>query len=136
MNSHRINPRILKHARDLRKPLTPPETLLWSRLRNRQLGRFKFRRQHPIGRYIVDFCCTETRLVIELDGDSHAEQEEYDRKRTQEIVEQGYHEMRFNNRDVFKNLDGILEMILLDCESTIHPPLTPPFQGGGLETNP
>ena len=134
--THRIKPRILKNARQLRKPLTPPETLLWSRLRNRQLGGFKFRRQHPIGRYIVDFCCTETKLVIELNGDSHAEQEEYDRKRTQEIVERGYHELRFSNRDVFKNLDGVLEMILVDCQSYINPPLVPPFQGGELAPSP
>ena len=72
--SRRINPRILKNARELREPLTPSEALLWSRLRNRQLNGFKFQRQHPIGKYIVDFACPDVRLFIELDGDSPAGQ--------------------------------------------------------------
>ncbi len=129
---HRIKPRTIKFARELRKPLTPPEILVWSRLRNRQLGGFKFRRQHPIGNYIVDFCCIEARLVIELDGDSHAEQEEYDRKRTQELVAQGYHEMRFTNRDVLHNIVGVLEMILEDCLRWSSPsPQPSPSKGEG-----
>ena len=131
---HRIKPRTLKFARELRKPLTPPEQKLWSRLRNRQLGGFKFRRQYPIGNYIADFCCVETRLVIELDGDSHVEQEEYDKKRTQEIVLKGYHEMRFANRDVLQNIEGVLEMILEDCLRWNSPsPQPSPTKGEGAE---
>ncbi|MGB9594050.1 MAG: endonuclease domain-containing protein, partial [Anaerolineae bacterium] len=70
----RTDPVILARARGLRRPQTPAEGLLWTRLRNRQLGGFKFRRQHPIGRAIVDFYCERCRLGIEIDGDSHAEQ--------------------------------------------------------------
>jgi very-short-patch-repair endonuclease len=112
---HRIKPRILKNARTLRRPMTPAEAKLWSRLRNRQLGGFKFRRQHPIENYIVDFYCAEARLTIELDGDSHAEQVEYDKKRTLWLTEHGYREMRFWNREVMQNLDGVLEQILDGC---------------------
>ena len=106
---------MVERARKLRKPLTPPETLLWSRLRNRQLGGFKFRRQYPIGRYIADFCCFEIKLVVELDGESHAFQEEYDKKRTDELAKHGLDEMRFWNRDVSANIDGVLEQILEEC---------------------
>ncbi len=97
--------------------MTPPEAKLWARLRNRQLGGFKFRRQHPIGSYVVDFCCAERRLTVELDGDSHAEQEEYDKKRTSWLIEQGYQEIRFWNREVMQNLDAVLEKILDACLS-------------------
>ena len=113
----RIKPRILKNARALRKPMTPAEAKLWSRLRNRHVG-FKFRRQHPIGNYIVDFCCTEIKLTIELDGESHVEQQEYDKKRTAWLIEQSYREIRFWNREVLQNLEGVLEQILVACQQT------------------
>ncbi len=119
---HRIKPRTLQHVHALRQPLSPPEALLWSRLRNRQLGGLKFRRQHPIGSYIVDFYCAEARLVIELDGDSHTEQIEYDAKRTLWIGEQGHREIRFWNREVLQNLDGVLQMILQACGKTSPSP--------------
>ncbi len=119
---HRIKPRILENARALRRPMTPPEAQLWSRLRNRQLGGFKFRRQHPVGNYIVDFYCAETWLTIELDGDSHAAQVEYDRERTAWLTEQGYREMRFWNREVLQNIDGVLEQILDACQKTQQQP--------------
>ena len=119
---HRIKPRILRNARALRHSMTPPEAKLWSRLRNRQLGGFKFRRQYPIGDYVVDFCCPESGLTIELDGDSHAMQQEYDKKRTEGIAAQGYREMRFPNRDVVQNLDGVLQMILDACQAYTSTP--------------
>lgn len=112
---HRIHPITLRNARSLRRTMTPPEAKLWSRLRNGQLGRFKFRRQHEIGNFIVDFCCAETTLVIELDGDSHTAQEEYDEMRTRKLNEQGYQVIRFTNRDVLQNLDGVLTKILDMC---------------------
>ena len=80
--SHYLHPRtppiLLQAARELRQPQTPAEQKLWSHLHNRQLNGFKFRRQHPIDRFIIDFYCDEARLCIEVDGDSHAEQIEYD----------------------------------------------------------
>ncbi len=115
---HRIIPRILGRARKLRQPLTPPEQKLWRHIRNRQLGGFRFRRQYPIGRYVVDFYCADCRLVVEVDGDSHGEQVEYDEKRTKELKEHGYRIIRFTNRDVLKELENVLEMTLYACEKS------------------
>lgn len=128
---HRLQPCTLKHARTLRQPLALPEQLLWSRLRNRQLGEFKFRRQHPIGKYIVDLCCIEAKLVIELDGESHGEQVEYDKKRTQEIAECGYREIRFTNRYVVNSLDDAWEVILQSCLANVSPSPHPSLRGRG-----
>jgi len=72
---------------------------------NRQLAGYKFRRQQPIGRFIVDFYCADVKLVIELDGDSHAGQVEYDSARTQWLEDREYHVIRFSNWDVHKNLE-------------------------------
>ncbi len=78
---HRTDPTIIANAYRLRQERPPAEAKLWSQLRNQQTG-FKFRYQHPIHRYVVDFCCLSTRLIVEVDGDSHAEQEQYDSART------------------------------------------------------
>jgi very-short-patch-repair endonuclease len=88
---HFIAPRILQRSRDFRHPLTPPEAKIWRAVRNRQLG-FMIRRQHPIGRFIADFYCAEAMLVIEIDGDVHADpdQAEYDQARTGWLEERGY----------------------------------------------
>ncbi|MGA9347784.1 MAG: RecQ family ATP-dependent DNA helicase [Anaerolineae bacterium] len=118
---HRIYPPILASARELRQPQTPAEKKLWTHLRNRQLGGFKFRRQHLIGSFIVDFYCAACRLAVEIDGDSHAEQEAYDQARTAWLNEQGYHVIRFINRDVFQHLDDVLEAILGECQKLSSP---------------
>ena len=134
---HRIYPPILANARELRQPQTPAESKLWARLRNRQLGGFKFRRQHPIGRFIVDFYCAATRLVIEIDGDSHAEQVEYDQARTAWLSEQGYRVIRFRNQDVYRRVDEVLEAILVECQGTVpSPPAPPPTGGKGAAPSP
>ena len=112
-----IRRNLVQRARALRHPQTPAEARLWSRLRSGQLGRFKFRRQHPMGHYIADFCCVESRLVIELDGETHAEQQEYDRARTQYMADLGYSVMRISNRELLVNVDGVLEGILSECEN-------------------
>lgn len=78
----RIHPSIVDRARKLRRQQTPAEAKLWACLRNRQVAGLKFRHQHPIGPYIVDFFCAARRLVVEVDGDSHANQPTYDRERT------------------------------------------------------
>ena len=85
---HRIPPAILQRSRDFRHPLTPTESKIWQAVRARQLG-FKIRRQHPIGKFIVDSYCAEANLVIEIDGDSHAppEQADYDAERTRWLEE-------------------------------------------------
>jgi very-short-patch-repair endonuclease len=113
---HYVHPLILQRSRDMRHPLTPAEAKVWARVRNRQLG-FKIRRQHPIGRFIADFCCPETKLVIEIDGDTHTDpdQAEYDAARTEWLEAEGYRVIRFNNHDVHHNLDAVLEAIRSDC---------------------
>ena len=79
---HRFPPELLHRSRELRQPLTPAERKLWTMLRNRNLAGYKFRRQHLIGHFIVDFYCAQVRLVVEIDGDIHSRQVEYDAART------------------------------------------------------
>ena len=97
----------------MRQALTPAEQRLWRRLRRRQLNGAHFRRQQPIGPFIVDFCCIQARLVIEVDGHTHAAQREYDAERTRWLSGQrGYRVLRFTNADVEYNLDAVVESIL------------------------
>ena len=114
---HRILPAILQRSRDFRHPLTPTENKVWQAVRRRQLG-FKFRRQHPIGRFVADFYCAEAKLVIEIDGDSHAppDQAEYDAERTRWLEERGYRVIRFPARKVEEDLAGVVEGIRRACE--------------------
>lgn len=123
----RVRPAILARARELRHPQTPAETKLWSRLRSSQVESFKFRRQHPIDRFIVDFYCAECRLVVEIDGDSHAEQVEYDDARTEWLQSHGYRVVRFNNRDAMAHTDAVIEAILAECKR---------LEGGGDPPSP
>jgi very-short-patch-repair endonuclease len=116
---HRLYPPLLQAARELRQPQTPAEQKLWSRLRDRQLDGLKFRRQHPIARFIIDFYCAEARLCIEIDGDSHAEQVEYDQARTAYLNELGYTVMRFTNREVFGQLEVVAQAIADECRRLI-----------------
>ena len=97
--------------RRLRSDMTGPEIRLWSRLRARQLQGLKFRRQHGIGAYIVDFYCPEQSLVIEIDGDSHADAAQIvkDKQREKYLQSLGLRVIRYINDDVVKNLDGVLE---------------------------
>jgi very-short-patch-repair endonuclease len=115
-----VKPAILQQARDLRHPLTPAEAKIWSRVRNRGLG-FKIRRQHPIERFIADFYCAEAKLVIEIDGDSHADpdQEEYDSARTEWLQRHGYKVIRIRNEDVHRHLENALNEIYLLCSEQI-----------------
>ena len=100
-------------ARENRKKLTEAEHILWQYLRNRKLGGLKFRRQHPLGKFIADFYLHEAKLVIELDGDYHHEEEqkEYDSGRTYEIKELGIQVIRFTNNEVLKDIEKVLQTI-------------------------
>ncbi len=96
----------------LRREMTPAEQRLWQRLRRRQLNGAHFRRQHAIGRFIVDFCCIRATLVIEVDGPLHAGQREYDAERTRWLNSQRrYHVLRFTNADVEHRLDAVVASI-------------------------
>lgn len=97
--------------RDLRKNLTDAEHLLWSRLRNNQLRGLKFRRQHSVGNYILDFYCSAKRLAIEIDGSQHMEQQQYDEERNTFLQSKDIHTLRFWNNEVIGNIDGVLEKI-------------------------
>ncbi|MEA3350102.1 MAG: DUF559 domain-containing protein [Chloroflexota bacterium] len=113
---HRIHPEIRKRARELRQDQTPAENKLWHILRNRNLSNYKFRRQHPIYRFITDFYCAQTKLVIEIDGDVHAMQEEYDQARTEWLKECGYTVIRFTNREVLEQTNTVAKEILMVCD--------------------
>jgi very-short-patch-repair endonuclease len=113
---HRVYPPILERSRELRQPQTPAEQRLWAALRDRRLGGYKFRRQHPIDRFIVDFFCHECSLVLEVDGDSHATQAEYDQARTEWLNDRGYTVIRFTNQDIYKRFPGVQEAILEQCQ--------------------
>ncbi|MDB5334203.1 MAG: hypothetical protein JWP03_5354 [Phycisphaerales bacterium] len=92
------------------------ERRLWECLRARQLHGFKFRRQHSIGCYIADFYCAECRLIVELDGRSHNFNMEHDRERTEWLSHNAYAVVRYENSDVYENLDVVLLAILNECE--------------------
>ena len=104
---------IRQKARQLRKNSTDAEKFLWSHIRNRQLEGWKFRRQVPIGHYIADFVCFELRLIVELDGGQHAEQLDYDLRRTEFLQAKGYRVVRFWNNEVLGNIEGVLETLTL-----------------------
>ena len=107
----RRDPWLIVRARQLRHNQTNAETVLWHRLRARRLAGYRFRRQHPIGPYVVDFVCLEGRLVIEVDGPTH-EDRMRDQRRDRDLASRGYSTLRFWNNDVYENIDGVIEMIL------------------------
>ncbi len=111
--------RPVSRARLLRRNATRAEDLLWKELRNRQLGRWKFRRQHPIDRFIVDFVSLDGRLVIEVDGATHSEPRDlrHDAERTRILESLGFHVVRITNEDVYSNMDGVLNSILHELGS-------------------
>ncbi len=102
-----------QNAKILRKTETDAESLLWYKLRNRKLMGYKFRRQHPIGRFIADFYCHEARLVIELDGNIHdiPEKMEYDEGRSSELEVFDVYVLRFSNNEIRNELKSVLEKI-------------------------
>jgi very-short-patch-repair endonuclease len=108
-----INMNIKENAKKLRINLTEPERILWSFLKNKGINNVKFRRQVPIGKYIVDFLCYEKDLIIEIDGSQHAEaQKEYDLKRDKYLSNRGYKVTRFWNNDITENLEGVVNRII------------------------
>lgn len=100
-------------ARGLRSTQTSAEAKLWQALRNRRLARWKFRRQHPVDRFIVDFVTIEGKLIIEVDGVTHdsASERLRDARRSETLVACGFLVVRVSNTDVYDNLEGVLEMI-------------------------
>jgi very-short-patch-repair endonuclease len=119
-----------ERARLLRRSLTPAEFALWTRLRGRQLGGFKFVRQEPIARYYVDFVCRERRLIVELDGGQHANSPE-ERHRDRALCALGYRVVRIGNNDVIENLHGVLQTLMSELEKRPLTPALSPQAGRG-----
>ena len=109
----------------MRAEATDAERALWRELRAGRLAEFRFRRQQPLGNYIVDFVCFESKLVIEVDGGQHDEQRDYDNRRDAWLAEQSFRVLRFWNNEVMGNLEGVMETILaaLSPSNTLPSPL-------------
>jgi len=107
----RTTPRVFGRAKALHREMTPAERRLWSRLRAHRMHGIHFRNQHAIGHYVVDFCAPRRKLVIEIDGSQHLDQEEYDAERTEYLESQGYRIVRFWNHEVMQNITGVLGAI-------------------------
>jgi very-short-patch-repair endonuclease len=117
-----VSDRTRSQARRLRKKMTPAEKELWAKLRDHRMFGVKFRRQCPIGTFIVDFCCPACKLIVEIDGDTHADTVLEDVERTRQLQALEYRVVRFANSDVHRNLDGVLESILKEVKSTTPAP--------------
>ena len=104
-------PVTLKKAKQLRDRMTPAESILWEKLRNKQICGVRFRRQHPIETFIVDFYCHATKLVIEIDGGIHNKTKIYDAMRTEEIEKYDIFVLRYTNEEITSNLDKVITEI-------------------------
>lgn len=104
-------PQVEQAARQLRQNLTPAEAVLWQALRERQVSGLKFRCQHPVGQFILDFYCPSLKLVIEVDGDSHAQKAGYDQARSGQLQDHGYRILRFSNAQVLHDLQAVISCI-------------------------
>ena len=111
MPPKRANPESYRLARQLRKEPTPAERRLWVVLRGNKLNGVNFRRQHAVGKYVVDFCSVKKKLAIELDGGQHLEQSEYDIQRSAYLESQGYKVIRFWNERVMNDIEGVIRSI-------------------------
>ena len=118
MPPRRTTPTGYKLARKLRKEPTPAERKLWSYLRGNKLNGINFRRQHAVGNYVPDFCSPKAKLIIELDGSQHLEQEPYDNERSKFLESQGYEVIRFWNNQVMNDIEGVLRAITFACGGT------------------
>jgi very-short-patch-repair endonuclease len=119
-------------AKHLRKKSTDTESVLWKQLRAKRFEGLKWRRQEPIGKYIVDFVCYEKRIIVECDGSQHLVQKDKDSIRDEWLRDRGYKILRFWDNEVLQNLDIVLETIWK--VSSDHPPPHPlPSNGGGKE---
>jgi very-short-patch-repair endonuclease len=128
-------------ARRLRRNQTDAERILWFQLRDRRLGGWKFRRQFPIDRFVVDFFCADAHLIVKLDGGQHAVRAQHDGQRTKILEGMGYLVLRFWNNEVTQNIDGVLQVITDTLENhrsesfseTSEPPHPNPLPSGERE---
>ena len=118
------DPRLIEFARSMRREQTEPEKRLWHQLRAKRFDGTKFRRQNVVGNYIADFYSRAAMLIIEVDGDSHAFQHDYDQIREEYFRKLGFRVIRFTNSDVITNLEGVLTMVGTQFTSPL--PTLPP----------
>ena len=131
MNPHRSHRHNIPAARELRQRETGAEDLLWDSLRGRRLNGLKFRRQHAIGPFVLDFCCVERRLAVEVDGAAHIGQEARYAEREALIAAAGYRILRFSNDAVRYRLDHVLEQISATARESSPPrPAAPGREAG------
>jgi len=107
----RTTPKVFGHAKQLHRNMTPAESKLWAHLRAHRMKNVHFRNQHAIANYVVDFCTPRKRLIIELDGSQHLEQEGYDAERAAFLESKGYRVLRFWNNEVMNNIESVLSAI-------------------------
>jgi very-short-patch-repair endonuclease len=131
-----VPPALLRAARDLRAHMTDAEHALWACLRRKHLGGYRFRRQHPIAQYVLDFYCPAVRLAVEVDGGQHGTDSgrERDAARTAFLKARGIRVLRFWNSDVNTNLEGVLIRIWEGLQQAKGPHPNPPPRGGGDES--
>jgi very-short-patch-repair endonuclease len=135
----KVSDRQRDRARHLRQTMTRAETLSWRYLKAHHIGGLAFRRQVPMKQFIADFICHAARLIVEVGGESHdfENRQRSDRRRDEWFSSQGYGVVRFSNKQVLKNLEGVLEIIRARASARLKvapPSLTLPHKGGGNET--
>ena len=124
----------IRRAREFRRDLTPAETILWNRLRNRALAGLKFRRQYAIGPYFGDFACCECKVIVEVDGETHVEREDQDGRRTAYLESLGWFMIRFLNSQVYEESEWVIDRIFDACDMRRESPSPPsplPRKAGG-----
>ncbi|TPG22744.1 endonuclease domain-containing protein [Sphingomonas koreensis] len=119
------DPRLIEFAKHMRREPSEPEERLWLALRAKRFEGINFRHQKVIGRYIADFSSRDPMLVVEVDGDTHATQHEYDASRSQYFESQGYQVIRFTNSDIMTNLEGVLQSLQTALGQPPLPTLSP-----------
>jgi very-short-patch-repair endonuclease len=114
------SPSTFEKAKELRNNMTLAEKILWERLSNKQIHGFKFRRQHPIATFIADFYCHSAKLIIEVDGEIHNAQKDYDAGRAFELGELGIKVIRFRNEEIINEIDKVIEKIIRNLSSNLE----------------
>jgi very-short-patch-repair endonuclease len=112
MPPKRSSPKMMHRAGELRHEPTPAQAKLWKFLRLQQLDGTHFRRQYAIDKYIVDFCAPRAKLIIEVDGSQHLDQQDHDAERTEFLKAKGYRVLRFWNNDILNNIQGVMATVL------------------------
>ena len=129
---HQASTAARHHAKDLRTGMTDAERRVWSRLRGEQLG-VKFRRQHPVGTYVLDFACLDPKLAVEVDGSQHFEQVDYDERRSAWLASQGFTVLRFWANEVLSATDAVVERVVEELKRLAGQAPTPALPQWGRE---